>query len=110
MVCRVPGCLGDYDFDEIVGFARKRFLEGCDTVSLLQQAETQCEKEEIALVSLLSVDDDPAGTRVMLGDGLPGPPENNVAKRTRGGLRATGDSRGVAGVRRPIALPNNSLL
>ena len=58
MVCRVPGCLGDYDFDEIVGFARKRFLEGCDTVSLLQQAETQCEKEEIALVSLLSVDDD----------------------------------------------------
>jgi hypothetical protein len=58
MVCRVPGCLGDYDFDEIVGFARKRFLEGCDTVSLLQQAATQCEKEEIALVSLLSVDDD----------------------------------------------------
>jgi hypothetical protein len=58
MVCRVPGCLGDYDFDEIVSFARKRFIEGCDTVSLLQQAETQCEKEEIALVSLLSVEDD----------------------------------------------------
>ena len=56
MVCRVPGCLGDYDFDEIVGFARKRFLEGCDTVSLLQQAETQCEKEEIALVSLVDED------------------------------------------------------
>jgi hypothetical protein len=58
MVCRVPGCLGNYDFDEIVSFARKRFVEGCDTVTLMQQAETQCEKEEIALVSLLSVEDD----------------------------------------------------
>ncbi len=58
MVCRVPGCLGNYDFDEIVSFARKRFVEGCDTVSLLQQAESQCEKEEIALVSLLDVEDD----------------------------------------------------
>jgi hypothetical protein len=57
MVCRVPGCLGDYDFDEIVLYARKRFVDGCDTVSLLQQADTQCEREEIALVSLLDVED-----------------------------------------------------
>ena len=57
MVCHVPGCLGSYDFDEIVIFARKRFVDGCDTVTLLQQAATQCEKEEIALVSLLDVED-----------------------------------------------------
>ena len=58
MVCRVPGCLGDYDFEEIVTFAKRRFVDGCDTVTLLQQAKTACQKEEIALVSLLSVEDD----------------------------------------------------
>ena len=47
MACYNPGCMGNYDFDHIALFARKRFVEGYDTVTLLQQAESQCEKEEI---------------------------------------------------------------
>lgn len=58
MVCHNPGCLGDYDFDRISFYARRRFIEGCDTVTLLNQATSQREKEEIALVCLLSVEDD----------------------------------------------------
>ena len=58
MACHVPGCLGNYDFDHIAAFAKKRFIDGCDTVQLLQQAHSQCEKEEIVLVSLLDVEDD----------------------------------------------------
>lgn len=58
MVCRNPGCFGNYDFDNIVAFARKRFIEGCDTVSLLKQAKSETEKEEIALVCMLDVEDD----------------------------------------------------
>lgn len=58
MVCHNPNCLGNYDFDHIAYFARKRFVEGCDTIALLEQAESECEKEEIALVCLLDVEDD----------------------------------------------------
>jgi len=57
MVCHNPGCLGNYDFDKIALFARKRFVEGCNTVELLQQAKSEREKEEIALVCLLDVED-----------------------------------------------------
>jgi hypothetical protein len=52
-----PDCLGNYDFERICFFARKRFVEGCNTIDLLQQAETDREREEIALVSMLDVDD-----------------------------------------------------
>ena len=58
MVCHNRGCLGDYDFDHIAAFARKRFIEGVDTVSLMRQAVSDIEREEIALVCLLSVEDD----------------------------------------------------
>jgi len=58
MVCHVPGCLGHYDFDQITAFARKRFVEGVDTVSLMSQAGSQREKEEIALVCMLDIDHD----------------------------------------------------
>ena len=58
MLCHNPRCLGNYDFDHITVFARKRFVEGCNTVTLLEQAESECEKEEIALVCLLDVEDD----------------------------------------------------
>ncbi len=58
MACYNPDCLGNYDFEHIAYFAKKRFIEGWNTVALLQQAETQCEKEEIVLVSLLDVEDD----------------------------------------------------
>jgi len=58
MVCMNPGCLGNYDFDHIVYYARKRFIEGYSTVSLIAQAASQREKEEIALVCLLDVEDE----------------------------------------------------
>lgn len=58
MACRNPGCLGNYDFEHIAFFAKKRFVEGYSTVTLLEQAESECEKEEIALVCLLDIEDD----------------------------------------------------
>jgi DNA-binding response OmpR family regulator len=58
MACRNPGCLGNYDFDNIAFFAKKRFVDGYDTITLLKQAKTQTEKEEIALVCMLDVEDD----------------------------------------------------
>jgi len=58
MVCYNPGCLGNYDFDRIAFFARKRFIEGNDTMTLMRQAQTEREKEEIALVCMLDVEDD----------------------------------------------------
>lgn len=53
-----PDCLGEYDFDHIAHFAHKRFIEGCRTIDLLMQANTQREKEEIALVATMDLDDD----------------------------------------------------
>jgi len=58
MTCHVPGCLGNYDFDDIVEFAIRRFVNGCSTIALLEEAKTEREKEEIALVSMLDVEDD----------------------------------------------------
>jgi hypothetical protein len=55
--CINPRCMGKYDFEHIARYARKRFVEGCDTITLLNQASTQREKEEIALVSMLDVDE-----------------------------------------------------
>jgi len=57
LACYRSGCLGSYDFDNIAFFARKRFIEGYDTVALLEKATSDCEKEEIALVSMLDIDD-----------------------------------------------------
>lgn len=57
MTCHNPGCLGNYDFDHIALFAIKRYVEGYNTVTLLEQAESAREKEEIALVCLLDVED-----------------------------------------------------
>ena len=58
MTCHNSRCLGNYDFDHIAFFARKRFVEGCNTVTLLEKAESEREKEEIALVCLLDIEDD----------------------------------------------------
>ncbi|HJN53151.1 MAG: hypothetical protein QGI68_00590 [Pseudomonadales bacterium] len=51
-------CMGQYDFKEVAAVARKRFVEGKDTISLLMQAKSEREKEQIMLVSLLDVDVD----------------------------------------------------
>jgi len=58
MVSHIPECMGNYDFDNIAFFARKRFIEGCNTIELMEAAKTQREKEEIALVCLLHVAND----------------------------------------------------
>jgi ferredoxin len=58
MSCHNPGCLGNYDFDKIAFYARQRFVEGIQTISLLEQARSQREKEEIALVCMLDIADD----------------------------------------------------
>ncbi len=58
MVNHIPECMGNYDFDHIAFYARKRFIEGCNTIELMAAAKTQREKEEVALVSLLHVAND----------------------------------------------------
>lgn len=58
MTCYNPGCLGNYDFDNIALFARKRFIEGIDTVELMKNASSDREKEEIALVAMLDLNDE----------------------------------------------------
>ena len=58
MRSRNPGCFGNYDFEHIANFARKRFIDGYSTISLMQQAQSDTEKEEIALVCMLDVEDD----------------------------------------------------
>jgi len=55
MISHIPECMGNYDFDKIAFYAKKRFVDGCNTIDLMEAAKTQREKEEIALVSLLHV-------------------------------------------------------
>ena len=55
--CYIPKCLGKYNFEHMAYFARKRFVEGFDTVALLQLANSPLQKEEIALVCLLDVEE-----------------------------------------------------
>jgi len=58
MVLRNPGCLGDYDFERIADCARKKFIEGISTVTLMATAKSDREREEIALVCSLDIEDD----------------------------------------------------
>jgi len=53
-----PDCLGQYDFEHIVDYAYKKFVEGYSTIELLQKAKSQREKEEIALVASMDIDDE----------------------------------------------------
>lgn len=58
MVNRSPGCFGNYDFDRIAHLAKKRFVDGYSTITLLEQAQSDTEREEIALVCMLDVEDE----------------------------------------------------
>ena len=58
MSCRIPECMGSYDFNQIAYYAKKRFIDDCSTMELMQAAETEHEKEEIALVSMLHIAND----------------------------------------------------
>lgn len=55
--CNNPKCLGNYDFNHIADFAIKRFVDGQATIDLMTRAKSDIEKAEIALVSLLDVED-----------------------------------------------------
>ena len=59
---RKSECMGNYNFDRIAYFTKKRFIDGRDTIALLVEllalAKTEREKEEIALVSSLELEDD----------------------------------------------------
>ena len=57
MVNHNPGCFGHYNFKRIADFARKRFIHGESTIKLLQEAQSETEREEIALVCMLDVED-----------------------------------------------------
>jgi hypothetical protein len=57
MACYVPGCLGNYNLANIALFARKRFIDGCSTIDLMKNARSHREKEEIALVAMLDLND-----------------------------------------------------
>lgn len=57
MVCCNPVCLGNYDFADICRFAIQRFVEGQDTIDMINNAKSTIEVEEICLVSLLDVED-----------------------------------------------------
>ena len=55
-------CMGEYDFDHIAYFTKRRFIEGGNTIALLAEllafAKTEREKEEIVLVSSLKLEGD----------------------------------------------------
>lgn len=56
--CDNPHCMGHYDFDNIARFAKRRFVDRVETLALLETATSRREREEIALVAMLDVDDD----------------------------------------------------
>ena len=58
MVIHSPGCFGHYDFNHIASFAKKRFIDNESTINLLSHARTDTEREEIALVCMLDVEDE----------------------------------------------------
>jgi len=49
-------CLGNYDFDKIALYARKRFIEGSNLLDLFMNTQSHRERQEIALVSRLSTE------------------------------------------------------
>ena len=58
MACSNPVCLGNFNFNHIADLAIKRFVDGLSTIDLMKHASSEREKEEIAMVSLLDVDDE----------------------------------------------------
>lgn len=57
MTCFNSECIGNTDFERIAFYARKRFVEGIDTITLMTQARNEQQKHEIALAALLDLDD-----------------------------------------------------
>ena len=58
MANQQPIDMANYNFDRMVTLAKKRFVEEWNTIDLMQAANSDIEKEEIALLALLDVGDD----------------------------------------------------
>jgi hypothetical protein len=55
----IPGrCFCQIAMDDLIGWARKRFLEGLSTVQLLATAKNPQEREAVGIVALLDVSDE----------------------------------------------------
>ncbi len=55
----LPGrCFCQVAMDDLMGWARKRYLEGLSTVQLLGMAKSRQEKEAVGIVALLDVPDE----------------------------------------------------
>ena len=52
-----PFCLGNYNFDNIALYARKRFIEGCNSIDLIKKAKSNKERQEILLVEMMDIDE-----------------------------------------------------
>ena len=51
-------CLGYYDFDQVVVFAKQKFIDGYSTIDLLKNAKTQKERDEVTLIAFFDLDVD----------------------------------------------------
>tara|TARA_R110002167_G_scaffold17777_11_gene67551 strand:+ start:3067 stop:3423 length:357 start_codon:yes stop_codon:yes gene_type:complete len=49
-------CQGHFDFERVALMAKKRFIDGIDTVTLMQQAKSEQERQEIVLIALLNLE------------------------------------------------------
>lgn len=58
MTTETSKCLYDLNFNHLAYYAHKHYIEGVQTIELMEQAGSDREKEEIALVALLDVQGD----------------------------------------------------
>ena len=58
MATQKPIDIANYNFDRMVNLAKKRLVDEWNTIDLMQAANSEIEKEEIALLALLDVGDD----------------------------------------------------
>lgn len=58
MINRSPGCFANYNFNHIAKIAKQRFVDGHSTIDLLEKAKTDTEREEVALVCMLDIEDE----------------------------------------------------
>ncbi|MFW2371651.1 MAG: hypothetical protein ACN4GM_00905 [Gammaproteobacteria bacterium] len=55
MIIETSNCLHDLDFEHLAYYAHQHYIEGVQTIELMEKANSEKEKEEIALVALLDV-------------------------------------------------------
>ena len=57
MRCSNPACINRYRYKQIAFYARRRYVDGVNTIVLLCDAKSEGEKALIILASLLDLDD-----------------------------------------------------